>query len=411
MMMISQNRRVCAGADFLLCLFSLPQTARYGVGREIVVKVPEGAQGEAVIELSARRPPKRSRPPRCSPARSTSPRFSEPLEHKDASLLTPSSVWRGEDRARACPSAHMTNPLKYAGMQPATQARLSGDDRYLLGLRIYVDKDVELRHRRGSILVPDASGHGAQHGLELGSLPGAALHRRRLSPHRRQAAQRQPLCHSGSVIPPHPGAAGGYAYRSGRARFPMTFGVLSMARSGDPNSNGSQQVFVCLSREGTKCLPDGATPRLRPAIRRRRDPGHRPPPQTGAGDRPIDPMPRIKSARLVDAAPYGTGPKLSRAPTTTSRRLGEQSARPLSRFQNRRTKPPLMRKTDVHVGPSSVPPGILQLSFQRPWYRRALSKADWAWASSRRRRSRAHGHPALPMPLGPRCRSTRTRKS
>ncbi len=38
-----------------------------------------------------------------------------------------------------------------------------------------------------------------------------------------------------------------------KSDLPHNFGVLSMARAGDPNTNGSQ-VFVCLSRDGTEFL-------------------------------------------------------------------------------------------------------------------------------------------------------------
>lgn len=89
-------------------------------------------------------------------------------------------------------------------------------------------------------------------------------------------------------------------------RLPHAFGVLSMARSGDPNSNGSQ-VFICLSRAGTSFLDgnytafaeavDGADAiRAIGAVK------------TGAQDRPIDP-PKIIETLVVDAPPYGTGPK------------------------------------------------------------------------------------------------------
>ncbi len=38
-----------------------------------------------------------------------------------------------------------------------------------------------------------------------------------------------------------------------KSTLPHDFGVLSMARAADPDSNGSQ-IFVCLSREGTSFL-------------------------------------------------------------------------------------------------------------------------------------------------------------
>jgi peptidyl-prolyl cis-trans isomerase B (cyclophilin B) len=85
------------------------------------------------------------------------------------------------------------------------------------------------------------------------------------------------------------------------------FGVLSMARSNDPDSNGSQ-IFVCLSREATMPLDglytsfgeavEGAEAII--AIERT--------PLGPDGSRPVDP-PVIRSVRLVDAPPRGTGPQ------------------------------------------------------------------------------------------------------
>ena len=80
-----------------------------------------------------------------------------------------------------------------------------------------------------------------------------------------------------------------------------------MARSGDPNSNGSQ-VFVCLSRAGTAFL-DGNYTTFAQAISGADVIRAIAASPIGAEGRPTDPMPRIKMATLVDAAPYGTGPK------------------------------------------------------------------------------------------------------
>ncbi len=99
---------------------------------------------------------------------------------------------------------------------------------------------------------------------------------------------------------------------------PHDFGVISMARNDDPNTAGSQ-FFICLSRDGTAALDgrytsfgrcvDGAdailaiasTPILPPGVDGR--------------DRPVTP-PEIKSAKLVDAPPYGEGPKPLQDPRT-----------------------------------------------------------------------------------------------
>ena len=99
--------------------------------------------------------------------------------------------------------------------------------------------------------------------------------------------------------------AAGPAPRSRLVHSSFTFGVLSMARSGDPNTNGSQ-FFVCLSRDGTSFLDTqyttfgecikGAEVIVKIAAT-----------PTNAEDRPMEP-PVIKSVKLIDADPYGTGP-------------------------------------------------------------------------------------------------------
>lgn len=96
----------------------------------------------------------------------------------------------------------------------------------------------------------------------------------------------------------------GWAYPLEDSTLPHDFGVISIARSTDPNTNGCQ-IFVALSREGTKHLDHryasfgecvrGADAILKVAAV-----------PVGAADRPNDP-PKIKRIRLVDAAPYGTG--------------------------------------------------------------------------------------------------------
>ena len=92
----------------------------------------------------------------------------------------------------------------------------------------------------------------------------------------------------------------GYMIDLEKTSLPHDFGVLSMARSADPNTNGSQ-VFVCLSREGTEFLDgrytafaqavSGADAILKIAAA-----------PVDADDRPLDP-PMILSAHLRDAPP------------------------------------------------------------------------------------------------------------
>lgn len=90
------------------------------------------------------------------------------------------------------------------------------------------------------------------------------------------------------------------------------FGILSMARTGDPNSNGSQ-VFICLTRNSTKHL-DGQYTSFAEAVD-----GQETIQKLGAAKAsPTTQMPRLVSARLVDAPPYGTGPEALKSPTAGS---------------------------------------------------------------------------------------------
>jgi len=97
----------------------------------------------------------------------------------------------------------------------------------------------------------------------------------------------------------------GFAYPLENSSLPHAFGVISIARDTDPNTNGCQ-VFVCLSRQGTarldhlyasfgECI-EGKETILKIANV-----------PVGANDRPTNP-PVIRNAKLVDSAPFGTGP-------------------------------------------------------------------------------------------------------
>lgn len=95
----------------------------------------------------------------------------------------------------------------------------------------------------------------------------------------------------------------GYAIPFEGSQLPHDFGVISMARDTDPNTNGSQ-VFVCLSREGTARLDGrytafGTTVRGHDTIRAIAAvplvPGEK-------SDRPVNP-PVLQRARVIDAPP------------------------------------------------------------------------------------------------------------
>ncbi len=102
----------------------------------------------------------------------------------------------------------------------------------------------------------------------------------------------------------------GYNLDLENSNLPHDFGVLSMARSTDPDTNGSQ-VFIALSREGTARL-DGKYTAFAQAVR-----GEEVIVALSkvkvTGDRPNDP-PVLKSAKLVDAPPYSKRPRPVKRP-------------------------------------------------------------------------------------------------
>ena len=106
----------------------------------------------------------------------------------------------------------------------------------------------------------------------------------------------------------------GYSIDLEPTKLPHDFGVLSMARENEPNTNGSQ-VFVCLSREGTQKL-DGKYAAFAQAVRGADTilaiagtPLIPDRPGTDPKNRPKDPPEKMRSApRCLDAPPFGTGP-------------------------------------------------------------------------------------------------------
>ncbi len=99
------------------------------------------------------------------------------------------------------------------------------------------------------------------------------------------------------------GAGGpGYLVDLEPTALPHDFGVLSMARSLEPNSNGSQ-VFVCLSRPGTAFL-DGNYTAFGEAVRGADVIRAIASVPTAEQGKPVDP-PVLKAARVIDAPPFG----------------------------------------------------------------------------------------------------------
>lgn len=182
------------------------------------------------------------------------------------------------------------------------------------GLRLYTDKHVVIETSEGVLefrLRPDAAPNTAfnfLHLVEGGFYTDIPVHR--VFPATR--AGHPFIIQFGDPTGTGEGSAG-YLIDLERSALPHTFGVLSMARSDDPNWNGSQ-VMVCLSREGTAAL-DGAYTAFAELVggaetllRLEKTP------LTPGTDKPREP-PVIVSAKAVDAPPYGQGPAPAARPT------------------------------------------------------------------------------------------------
>jgi len=175
------------------------------------------------------------------------------------------------------------------------------------GIRAYVDKHLILDTSMGPIefqLRPDAAPNTAWTIMEL---VRGGLYRDTIF-HRVVAKRKDgtPFVIQGGD-PTGTGSGGaGFSYPLENSTLPHDFGVISIARSTDPNTNGCQ-IFVALSRDGTKHL-DGKYASFGQAVKGAQTIIKIAAVPVGKEDRPNDP-PKIKNARLVNAPPYGTGPK------------------------------------------------------------------------------------------------------
>ncbi len=174
------------------------------------------------------------------------------------------------------------------------------------GIRAWADRNVVLETSAGEIVIrtrPDAAPNTSFNFIQLaegGLYTGIEVHRvvaalPNGAPFVIQAGD-----------PTGTGAGGpGFFVDLEKSNLPHDYGVVSMARSSSPNSNGSQ-FFICLSREGTAFL-DGRYTAFGQVISGADAVTRIAGVEVGEGDRPVEP-PVIESARTVPAAPYGTGP-------------------------------------------------------------------------------------------------------
>jgi peptidyl-prolyl cis-trans isomerase B (cyclophilin B) len=207
----------------------------------------------------------------------------------------------------------MTNPpVVRLNADGKTVDFLPDEDQAYAGIRAYVDKHLVLNTSMGRMefrLRPDAAPNTAFTIMELvkGGLYTDTIWHRVVA----KRADGSPFVIQGGD-PAGTGSGGpGFAYALEKSTLPHDFGVISIARSTDPNTNGCQ-VFVCLSREGTKHL-DGRYASFGQLVRGADAVLKIGAVPVGKEDRPLNP-PKIHGAELIDAAPYGTGPAVLSRP-------------------------------------------------------------------------------------------------
>ncbi len=167
------------------------------------------------------------------------------------------------------------------------------------GYRIYVEKEVVMETTAGTIVFrmrSDAAPNTVfnfMHLVEGGFYTDIIFHRvvAKLKDGRPFVIQVGDPSGTGEGGP-------GYMLDLEKSTLPHDFGVLSMARAMDPNSNGSQ-VFVCLSRAGTSFL-DGRYTAFAQAVSGAEVIRAIAAVKVGAEDRPFDP-PMISRATLRNA--------------------------------------------------------------------------------------------------------------
>lgn len=183
----------------------------------------------------------------------------------------------------------------------------AGAKSVLSGIRAEVDREVEIETSKGTMrfaLRPDAAPHTVEHfrGLvDKGFYTDMIVHRIASL----QGRTLPDIVQTGD--PTGTGLGGpGFMIDLENSTLPHDYGVLSMARGNDPNSAGSQ-FFICLSREGTASL-DGRYASFGQLVSGSETLMALAATPVNQENRPIDP-PRVISVKLVDAPPYGEGPR------------------------------------------------------------------------------------------------------
>lgn len=299
----------CASAQLV------PGRLYFGVDRPVpmTVTIPDDAKGDAVVELYA---PGADKPSASAPVAAGTVNLAAlfPSLWSDKTTNVQYAQLKVGDAAVGSPV--VIQPLLNA--RPAVggnggQVQVPPRTGPLSGIRAYTEKFVQFDTTYGPItfkLRPDQAPNTVWNFRTLveGGFYTDIVFHRIIGP-----SADNPNGFMAQVGDPTGTGGGGPGYNIDLedSKLPHDFGVLSMARTGDPNTNGSQ-VFVCFSREGTSFL-DGNYCAFAQAVD-----GADAIVQLGAHpveakgrekSTPVDPKPKLTSAKLIDASPIGQQPK------------------------------------------------------------------------------------------------------
>ncbi len=287
-----------------------PDRMYYGVDRAIpmTVKVPEGKTGDIKIELLEAVTAKTLESAAADLGGVNLATLFPELWGKKESKVVYAQLVVGTEKIGP---AVVIQPMVDRGVAKedtiTRKAVFSPSPKAYSGVRTWVDKNIVIETTKGNMtfeLRPDQAPNTSVNFMQLvdgGFYTDIAFHRILGSKQFPFVVQVGDPTGKGSGGP-------GYAIDLEDSKIPHDYGVLSMARTPDPNSNGSQ-VFICLSRQRCAML-DGqytAFGHLIAGADTLNVLAETPVEDPQAGN-PIDP-PKIVRAKIVDAAPYGTGPK------------------------------------------------------------------------------------------------------
>lgn len=287
-----------------------PDRLYYGIGRPMPfeAKVPAGKTGDVSIQLFTHG------------AKDPSATQSAAAGKVDLASLFP-QLWK--DANPQCYYAQLVVGTERIGPPVVLQPLLEGPTAVnaggklqwqpghnpYSGIRAYVEKHVLLETTAGDIeihLRPDQAPNTCWNFRELaeGGFYTDILFHRIIGP----AKMGEPFVIQVGDPTGTGGGGPGYNIDLEQSRLAHDYGVVSMARENEPNTNGSQ-IFICLSKATTTRLNGGycAFGQTVAGVEAIEKISATP---VNEADRPVDEVkgPRIKTARLVDAPPFGSCP-------------------------------------------------------------------------------------------------------